>query len=104
MKDEAERARLRAAAREQSDREYGGVDYGARAETEAAASHGAREPSTSQDGRPDLYGLEEKCQREFAASPALRDEFAGNLEAYVAYRKAEARGRVRIFGGKHREA
>ena len=70
----------------------------------AASAGGELRNSNKAEGGTDLYGIEARCAREFAASPALRNEFAGNLEAYVAYRKAEARGRVRIFGGKHREA
>ena len=38
---------------------------------------------------------EESWEREFSTSPDLRAEFGGSLEAFLAFRKAEAAGRVR---------
>ncbi len=60
-------------------------------------------PAENVTGPGDLFGLEERCKQDWAGSPALRDEFR-SLEVYTAYRKAEARGLVRIFGGRRREA
>jgi hypothetical protein len=45
----------------------------------------------------DTFGLEEICAREWASNPLIRDEFR-ELARYVAYRRAEARGLVRILG------
>ncbi len=66
----------------------------------ASAAGELRNPDKAEGGT-DLFGLEERLGREFAASPALRDEFR-TLERYIAYRKAEARGLVRILS-KRRE-
>jgi hypothetical protein len=74
-----------------------GIDYSARAEEEERglrASFPRDEPSSR-----DTYGIEERCRSEWASSPALRAEFS-SLEAYTAYRRAEARGLVRIISRK----
>ena len=83
MRNEAERAEARRQAREQFDKEYGG--------SEASSSSG--EPSSG-----DFYGIEERCKRAWDRDPGLRAEFGGQLERYIAFAKADARGLVRILG------
>lgn len=66
-----------------------GIDYSARAEEE---ERGRREPSSRDD-----FGIEQAARRAWEQSPAIRAEFTC-LEAYMAFKKAEARGAVRIIG------
>lgn len=48
----------------------------------------------SQQGHfPDLHAVEQDAAREWAASSAIRQEFTSR-EAFLAFRKAEARGQV----------
>ena len=44
--------------------------------------------------------IEEKLRGEFAASPDLQAKFGGDVEAYVAFKKADAAGRVQFSGSK----
>ncbi len=44
----------------------------------------------------DNLSIEQKCKVEWDRDPELRDEFAQDLECYVAYAKGVAAGRVRI--------
>ena len=86
MLNEAKRAEARRQARERFEREYGG--------SEASSPLNPGEPSR------DTYGIEERCRSEWASSPALRAEFT-SLEAYTAFRRAEARGAVKIISRKN---
>ena len=47
----------------------------------------------------DIDAVKASAAAEWAARPALRAEFSG-LDAYTAYRVADARGAARIFAGK----
>ena len=49
------------------------------------------------DGQDDVT-VENKARTDFNSSVAIRDEF-GNVDRYIAFRVAEARGRMRIIGG-----
>jgi len=77
-----------------------GIDYSARAEEEergrlrVAASFPGDEPTSR-----DTYGIEARARSEWERSAAIRAEFTC-LEAYTAFRKAEARGLVRIISRK----
>ena len=42
--------------------------------------------------------IENKARAEFGSSVAIRQEF-GNVDRYIAFRKAEARGGMKIIGG-----
>jgi len=44
--------------------------------------------------------IEEKMRAEFKASPYLQAEFGGDVEDYVAFKKAEAAGRVQAYGSE----
>ena len=81
----AYRAECRREARERFDREYGG------SERAAAAPRAAEEPPSRDD-----LGIEAQARAEWLRSPAIRAEF-GELERYVAFAKADARGLVRIL-------
>jgi hypothetical protein len=90
MMSEAERAEYRRQARAQFFKERGEVDpfpdmFGGG----VAAARG--EPASH-----DTFGIEERCRREWEQSAALRAEFTC-LEAYIAFRRAEAKGLVRII-------
>jgi hypothetical protein len=78
-----------------------GIDYSARAEEEergrrrvSAASFSRDEPSSR-----DTYGIEQAARRAWEQSASLREEFTC-LESFIAFRKAEARGAVRILSRK----
>lgn len=43
---------------------------------------------------------EEQAEKTWAEDPKIRAEFANNKEAYLAYVKADAAGRVKIYKGK----
>jgi hypothetical protein len=73
----------------------GEIDYAARAEAEGQAWR-ATFPARGEPAPHDTFGIEERCRREWEQSPALRAEFSC-LEAYTAFRRAEAKGRVRII-------
>ncbi len=66
----------------------------------AGASKPAAAVPRAEGAKPtiDLAGLEAACRTEFAQSGALRAEFSGKVERYIAFRCAEAQGCVRIFG------
>jgi hypothetical protein len=61
-------------------------------ERAAAPLRSADEPSS----RDDLYGIEAQARREWESSAELRQEF-GCWEAFLAFRRAGARGAVRII-------
>lgn len=42
---------------------------------------------------------EEKWKKEFASTPALRDEFLGKESTYLAFKRAEANGQVKFYKG-----
>ncbi len=63
----------------------------------AASAAGGQHNPDKAAGEPDLFQLEERCAKEFAASASLRAEF-GTLERYAAFRRAEVKGLVRIIG------
>ncbi len=44
--------------------------------------------------------IEDQAKAQWNRDPNLRQEFFGNFDAYKAYLKAEAEGRVRFAGGK----
>ena len=44
--------------------------------------------------------IEEKVKQQWDSDPRLRDEFGGNLNACLAFEKASAAGRVKIYGAK----
>ena len=98
--NEAYRAEARRRAREQFDREYGGSEASSTEEQRAARGReimgSDSDPAASSR---DTFGIEERCRSEWASSPALRAEFSC-LEAYTAFRRAEARGLVRIISRK----
>ena len=75
----AYRAECRREARERFDREYGGSE------------RAAEEPPSRDD-----LAIEAQARAEWQRSPAIRAEF-GELERYVAFAKADARGLVRIL-------
>jgi len=62
------------------------------AATEFADS--ANPPIVEGEGKGDKN--EEALKQEFAASADLQEEFGGDVEAYVSFKKADAEGRVRI--------
>jgi hypothetical protein len=87
------RAEARRQARERFFAEHGGVDHFAEAQSmRAAATFPARDEPASHD----TYGIEERCRGEWESSAAIRAEFR-TFEVLLAYRKAEAKGLVRIF-------
>ena len=49
------------------------------------------------DGQDDVT-VEHKARADFNSSVAIREEFE-NVDRYIAFRKAEARGRMKILGG-----
>lgn len=55
----------------------------------------AASASATIDRYPDLEAVERSAISEWAAKPAIRAEFGGNQASYVAFRKAEAQGKVR---------
>lgn len=56
------------------------------------------------EGRPSVFNpsssIEDQVKTEWNKNPNLRQEFFGNFDAYKAYLKAEAEGRVRIVSGR----
>jgi hypothetical protein len=46
----------------------------------------------------DATRIEQRARRQWEADPALREEFGGRYESWLAYSKAEAKGLVRILG------
>ena len=46
----------------------------------------------------DTYEIEKQAKINWTNDPALRDEFAGNFESYVAYLKADAAGLIKFAG------
>lgn len=46
---------------------------------------------------PPALDIESQARREYELSAALPAEF-GNVETYIAFRRAEAAGRIKIFG------
>ena len=50
------------------------------------------------DGSVDMEAVTAAAEREWGASPQLRAEFADSKENYLSYRRAEARGRVKVLG------
>ena len=83
------RAECRREARERFDREYDGGS-----ERAAAAPRVAEEPPSRDD-----LAIEAQARAEWQRSPAIRAEFV-ELERYVAFAKADARGLVRILSRK----
>jgi hypothetical protein len=79
--NEEQRAAVRRQAREQFDREHGGIEA----------------PSSGPPSPHDTFGVEQAARREWESSPSIRAEFT-QWEAFLAYRRAEARGAVRILG------
>lgn len=57
------------------------------------------ERATAPPSSRDTYGIEARARGEWERSAAIREEFT-SLEAYTAFRKAEARGLVRIISRK----
>lgn len=53
--------------------------------------------STDNDVFQDDLIVENKARAEFGSSISLREEF-GNIDRYIAYRKAEVRGGMKILG------
>ena len=72
-----------------------GIDYSARAEEEERGRRRVADEPSSRD----TYGIEHSARRAWEQSPSLREEFTC-FEAFLAVRKAEARGAVRIIGRK----
>lgn len=50
----------------------------------------------------DAKTIEQRCAAEWERSPRIREEFM-TLEAYTAFEKASAAGRVRIYSGTVRD-
>lgn len=83
--NEAQRAEARRQARERFDKQFGG--------SEASSSFDPGEPSSH-----DTFGLEDRCRDAWARSPELRAEFGGEFERFLAFKKAEAKGKAKIIG------
>lgn len=66
--------------------------HAANAATHSPAAHAA---AARTDRFPDLEAVERSALGTWASDPAIRSEFAGNKDSYVAFRKAEAKGLVR---------
>ena len=64
-----------------------------------AAHAGAPAPGT-EAGSTDHLPLEDRAKAEWNKSPDLRAEFKDNYNAYLAYEKNAAAGRIKIFGRK----
>lgn len=69
-------------------------------------AHGIHRPAAAPAGESedpplpsDTYGTVKAARAEWEQSPAIRAEFTC-LEAYMAFKKAEARGAVRIISRK----
>lgn len=52
------------------------------------------------NGFADLEAVERDAKRTWANDPATRAEFADSESTYLAYRRAEAQGRVRTLGAR----
>lgn len=48
----------------------------------------------------DEQSVTEAAEAEWRRDPELRREFNGNMDAYLAFKKADARGQVGIIGGR----
>lgn len=60
-----------------------------------------RQPKEKASGAPESdLPPEEQAEKTWAEDPKIRAEFANNKEAYLAYVKADAAGRVKIYKGK----
>jgi hypothetical protein len=70
------------------------IGFEERARREEAAATWRR--SAAQPSSRDDFGIEQAALREWESSPALREEFT-SYEAFLAFRKAEARGLIRII-------
>ena len=53
--------------------------------------------ATASPSPHDTFGIEAQARAEWQRSPAIRAEFV-ELERYIAFRRAEAKGLVRILG------
>jgi len=69
--------------------------------TKVAAPAAAPDPGaeTVREGDSSLP-LEERAKKAWDKDPALRAEFAGNYDDYLAFAKADAAGQVKIYKGK----
>jgi hypothetical protein len=71
--------------------------------SQAANALAAALPQAHADaGFPDLEAIQAAALQTWRSNTALRAEFAGDQSSYLAYRKAEALGRVRIPGKQGR--
>lgn len=79
------------------------AEKGARQAALTAIESGANPPVPAAEG-PQANGvdpnapIEERAQAEWDKDPALRAEFGGKVEAYLAYAKAAAAGRAKVLG------
>lgn len=54
-------------------------------------------PTTKQDTKDDPRPIEEQCKEKWDSDPQLRSEFGDSFDRFLAYSKANADGRVRVF-------
>jgi hypothetical protein len=52
----------------------------------------------------ELKSLEDRVKREWDASPVLREEFGGEFNAYLAYKRAMAEQRINVLGHGRKHA
>lgn len=75
----------------EKDAEIGAQIASRRAQQSVPASAPQRVTATPAEG------IEAQARREYDLSAALPAEF-GNVETYIAFRRAEAGGRIKVFG------
>lgn len=69
--------------------------------SEQAAATGAPPDAAARAGSggfPDLEAVQAAALQTWRSNAAIRAEFGGHQESYLAYRKAEALGQVRVTG------
>jgi hypothetical protein len=62
----------------------------------AAATPAVTQPAADAAASDDLP-LEERCKADWQKSATLQAEFGGNFGAYLAFQRATATGRARVF-------
>lgn len=45
-----------------------------------------------------LFLVEQRAKERWASDPQLREEFLGEFEHFLAFERADAQGRIRIYG------
>jgi len=64
------------------------------------AKQSGNKPPAGGDDVPSKAPVEDVCKAEWRKSAALRAEFGGDLDSYIAYTKAVNNGRVRLYSRK----